>query len=734
MISDTYATLGGIHVQRSVEPLPVANAIEPVIAALDARRGALFASSYEYPGRYTRWDMGFVDPPLAVVARGRRVRLEALNPRGEVLLPVMARVLEGTAAIERVASGDGAVTATVRPPASRFVEEERSRQPSVFSVLRALIDLFRHSEEPHLGLYGAFGYDLAFQFEPIRPRLPRPSDQRDLVLYLPDELIIVDHRREIAQRRRYDFAVDGRTTAGLPREGATRPFVGADGVPRTGDHEPGDYAGIVRIAREAFKRGDLFEVVPGQTFFEPCPSPPSELFLRLRERNPSPYGFLMNLGEAEYLVGASPEMYVRVDGDRVETCPISGTIARGRDPIGDAAQILALLTSAKDESELTMCTDVDRNDKSRICVPGSVRVIGRRQIEMYARLIHTVDHVEGRLRPEFDALDAFLAHAWAVTVTGAPKTWAMQFIEDHERSPRAWYGGAVGLLGLDGNLNTGLTLRTIRVKDGAAEVRVGATLLYDSEPDAEEEETRLKASAFLDALRRPRGVEAGARLDPPRSGAGRRVLLVDHQDSFVHTLANYLRQTGAEVTTLRAGFPEAVLDDLRPELVVLSPGPGTPQDFDVSGTLRALLARGIPTFGVCLGLQGMVEHLGGELGVLDYPMHGKASRIRVRGGRLFAGLPGEFTAGRYHSLFAIREKLPAGLEVTAESDDGVVMAVEHAHLPLAAVQFHPESIMSLEGDVGLRLLRNVVTGLTAPSGSAPGSPSPAGAPIPGRTR
>ncbi len=204
-------------------------------------------------------------------------------------------------------------------------------------------------------------------------------------------------------------------------------------------------------------------------------------------------------------------------------------------------------------------------------------------------------------------------------------------------------------------------------------------------------------------------MEAGARVEAPRTGAGRRVLLVDHQDSFVHTLANYLRQTGAEVTTRRAGFPASVLDELRPDLVVLSPGPGTPSDFDLSGTLKALLERGIPTFGVCLGLQGIVEHLGGELGVLDYPMHGKASRIRVRGGRLFAGLPGEFTAGRYHSLFALREKLPAVLEVTAESDDGIVMAVEHAHLPLAAVQFHPESIMSLEGDVGLRLLRNVVT-------------------------
>jgi len=406
-------------------------------------------------------------------------------------------------------------------------------------------------------------------------------------------------------------------------------------------------------------------------------------------------------------------MYVRVDDDRVETCPISGTIARGRDPIGDAAQIVALITSTKDESELTMCTDVDRNDKSRICVPGSVRVIGRRQIEMYSRLIHTVDHVEGHLRAGFDALDAFLAHTWAVTVTGAPKAWAMQFIEDHERSPRLWYGGAIGLLGFDGNMNTGLTLRTVRVKDGVAEVRVGATLLYDSVPDEEERETHLKASAFLDAIRRPRRAATAETVEAPRPGQGKRILLVDHQDSFVHTLANYLRQTGAEVTTLRAGFPATSLDELRPDLVVLSPGPGTPADFDVSGTLAALVSRGIPTFGVCLGLQGMVEHFGGTLGVLDYPMHGKASRIRVVGGRIFAGLPVEFAAGRYHSLFAIPEKLPADLVVTAQSADGVIMAIEHRTLPLAAVQFHPESILSLDDEVGLRLLRNVVDALTA---------------------
>ena len=708
---DTYLTRGGLVVHRTVEEIPIEGAIEPIVDALDTRRGVLLASSYEYPGRYTRWDMGFVDPPLELVTRGRDFRIAALNERGRVLLPAIAATVQALPAVASSRLAEDALSGAIHAPAGRFPEEERSKQPSVFSLLRALVDLFYSAKDPHLGLYGAFGYDLAFQFEPIRIRLERPADQRDLVLYLPDELIIVDHRRERAMRRRYDFELAGDSTRGQPRGGSSEPFGGRDQVDRACDHAPGEYAAGVRLAREAFKRGDLFEVVPGQTFFEPCPAPPSEIFRRLRERNPAPYGFLINLGQAEYLVGASPEMYVRVDGDRVETCPISGTIARGADPISDAAKILELLNSTKDESELTMCTDVDRNDKSRICKPGSVRVIGRRQIELYSRLIHTVDHVEGHLRDEFDALDAFLAHTWAVTVTGAPKVWAMQFIEDHEKSPRAWYGGAVGLIGFDGNLNTGLTLRTIRVKDGVAQVRAGSTLLYDSDPEEEERETRVKASAFIDALRRPRGVPLQPAVPVPRPGAGKRILLVDHQDSFVHTLANYLRQTGAEVVTLRAGFPHEEMDALRPDLIVLSPGPGEPRDFDVSETLGAAIERGLPVFGVCLGLQGMVEHFGGELAVLPYPMHGKPSRICVRGGRIFQGLPNEFTAGRYHSLFAVREKLPAGLAVTAESEDGTVMAVEHAELPLAAVQFHPESLLTLDGEVGLHLIRNFVAQL-----------------------
>jgi anthranilate synthase len=260
-------------------------------------------------------------------------------------------------------------------------------------------------------------------------------------------------------------------------------------------------------------------------------------------------------------------------------------------------------------------------------------------------------------------------------------------------------------------MNTGLTLRTIRVNNGVAEIRVGATLLYDSDPDEEEQETHLKASAFIDALRRPRNVTLETQAAPTLPGIEKRILLVDHQDSFVHTLANYLRQTGAEVVTLRAGFPHEELDTLQPHLVVLSPGPGTPKDFDVSGTLAAAIDRRLPVFGVCLGLQGMVEHFGGTLGVLSYPMHGKPACIRSAGGRLFRGLPREFTAARYHSLFALPDKLPSCLKVTAESEDGIIMAIEHESLPLAAVQFHPESILTLGEDVGLRLIRNVVAAL-----------------------
>ena len=710
----SYRTAGGIRIQREISDQPYRSADNALAGALDTRRGVLFSSSFEFPGRYTRWDMGFVDPPLVFTACGRRFTIDALNPRGHILLAPIAEVVGALAATTIERTSADRISGAIGETTERFPEERRSRQPSVFSVLRALVHLFASSEDQHLGFYGAFGYDLVFQFEPTKLRLPRPADQRDLVLYLPDEILIVDHMRQSAAVHRYEFEVRGAKTSSLPRTTAPDPYRldrAAATRPSESDHGPGEYAALVERARAAFVRGDRFEVVVGQLFADACGDLPSVVFQRLRQANPAPYGALINLGQGEFIVAASPEMYVRVEGRRIETCPISGTIARGRDPVEDAERIRELLNSTKDESELTMCTDVDRNDKSRVAIPGSVRVIGRRQIELYSRLIHTVDHVEGTLAEPFDALDGFLSHAWAVTVTGAPKLWAIRFIEEQERSSRRWYGGAIGRITFDGNMNTGLTLRTIRMQDGVAEVRAGATLLYDSDPQGEEAETRLKASAMFTAIRGPAAAAARAPLSTG-VGSGRKVLLIDHEDSFVHTLANYIRTTGAEVVTMR---PELGRSELRQgadaDLVVLSPGPGRPADFAMNETLELLVERRLPVFGVCLGLQGIVEYFGGSLDVLDVPMHGKPSLVRVLGGRLLRGLPREFTVGRYHSLYARRSTLPSALSITAETEDRVIMAIEHACLPITAVQFHPESVMTSQSEIGMPVITSVFSAL-----------------------
>ena len=716
----SYTTQGNIFVSRTVEKISTQAAIEEVLLRLDSQRGGLLKSQYEYPGRYTRWAIGFVNPPLELATRDNNFTLTAHNDRGLILLEYLAEALASLSELTSLEKTERQLFGAVKLTEQIFSEEERSRQPSVFTVVREIIRLFSSCEDEHLGLYGAFGYDLVFQFEQMSKQQERADDQRDLVLYLPDEILIVDYYEQQGYRLQYEFVTEHGTTRDLPRTGEKIDYRGENLTPdRNCDHEAGEYEERVKEALEYFRRGDLFEVVPSQNFSKHCTKSPTQLFRILKEINPSPYGFIFNLG-GEYLIGASPEMFVKVDGKRVETCPISGTIRRGKDAIEDSSQIQKLLNSDKDKSELTMCTDVDRNDKSRICEPGSVRVIGRRQIEMYSHLIHTVDHVEGLMRPEFDALDAFLTHLWAVTVTGAPKRWAMEFIEQRERSPRRWYGGAVGYLTFDGNLNTGLILRTIRLQNTIAEVRAGATVLYDSDPEAEAQETITKAAALFQTLEQ---AQAGDLLtvdslpEQAQPGIGKRVLLIDHEDSFVHTLANYIRQTGATVKTIRHGFAESLLDKEQPDLVVLSPGPGRPKDFKVAETIFACQKRQIPVFGVCLGLQGIVEAFGGELGVLDYPQHGKVSEISVVAddSTLFQDLSTSFEVGRYHSLYALPEKLPAELKVTAVTEDGVIMSVEHQTLPIAAVQFHPESIMTLAGGIGQSIIDNAVRHYTNPA-------------------
>ena len=699
-----YTTPGGIVVTRTGSKVPYHKGLKSLLRQLDNYRGVYLSSGYEYPGRYSRWDVAILKPPLEIVATARRMEFRPLNARGETLLQMLEPALAKHPHWEMFQREGSRLVGLLKPLPALFPEEERSKLPSAFSILRALTNEFSSPEDSHLGLVGAFGFDLLFRFDPIELKLPR-TETHDLRLFLFDELYLMDRKKEQIECFRWDFASPGHSTQGLKRQGAR-----ATRQPKrkpasiTSDHTPEEYMRNVETVRARMKQGDYYEVVLRQTFQTPYSGKASDLFESIQTASPSPYEFLIQFGD-EQLVGASPEMFVRIEGRRIETCPISGTARRTGDPLADHDAIKALLASPKEESELTMCTDVDRNDKSRVCVPGTVKIIGRRLIEAYAGLFHTVDHVEGTLDQPYDSLDAFLTHMWAVTVIGAPKKWASQAVENLEKSARQWYGGAIGIISMNGDINTGITIRTAHLKDGYAHYSAGATILYDSEPAAEEAETRLKATGFFRALA-PKTPAAAPVAEQPAHHL--KLLLVDNDDCFIHTLANYTRQAGARVVTYRHGFPREVIARELPDLLLVSPGPGRPGDFGVPDLVRHCASLGLPVFGVCLGLQGIVEAFGGVLDVLDYPMHGKPSYIHHTGAGVFAGLPERFKVGRYHSLHARRSALPECLEITAESDDGIIMGVRHKTLPIEAVQFHPESLLTLEGGVGQRLMRNAM--------------------------
>lgn len=722
IVKKTFVTPRGISIQIERQLLPEDQKLTELVRKLDSERGMYLSSGIDFPDRYSQWEIGFSNPPLALTSRGRRLTVEALNPRGVALLEMLEDILSSDPAVQLSERGARRLVLDVERPVRLFAEEERSLQPSVFTPLRCLISEFSGLDDDLLGLYGAFGHDLIFQFEPLALRHARGENDKDMHVYLPDEIYILDRRRETCTKVRYEFARGGVSTADFDstRFELVKSVAGTpahtliDATTLRSEPESDDYVALVEAARERMRVGDVYELVLHRRFSARGEFLPSELSREMRSINPSPYEFVCQFGE-EQLIGTSPEMFIRVNGRRVESCPISGTVRRGSNAMEDAAAIKRLLNSEKDEVELTMCTDVDRNDKARICVPGSVRLLSRRMIERYAGLYHTVDHVEGTLLPSMTGIDAFLTHMWAVTLTGSPKPMAMRLIEEMEPMPRQWYGGAVGVLKFNGDVATGITIRTVHVRGDTAHYRVGATLVYDSIGSEEEIETRTKGTVFFRMLDRfsQQATSRAATDTAPASqpGAGKRIIILDNEDSFVHILADYFRQTGAHVQTYRHGLDIDRIVGLAPDLVVHSPGPGRPADFGVPELVIGLAELGIAQFGVCLGLQGIVEAFGGALRLLDMPRQGKTWQVEHDGRDLFDGLPNSCEVGAYHALCADEESVPECLEVTARTDAGVVMAVRHRKLPIRAVQFHPESILTMQDAVGFRLICNLVASL-----------------------
>ena len=226
--------------------------------------GLLLTSSYEYPGRYARWTVGFLSPPIQIEGKGLDFTISALNSRGKVILKIIEdHLLSYDKLFKLQLVDDSTLSGKVIPSSRYFNEEERSQQPSLFSLVRSIRELFSSEQLGQLGLYGAFGYDLAFQFEPIKLFKPRMDDQRDLLLYLPDEIIVVDKYRSDSWKVQFDFSKNGLSTRGLARSPCLSKFVPATASDEfeSRDTPQSQYAKNVVAAKEQFRLGNLFEVV-----------------------------------------------------------------------------------------------------------------------------------------------------------------------------------------------------------------------------------------------------------------------------------------------------------------------------------------------------------------------------------------------------------------------------------------------------------------------------------------
>src|ERR1035437_6765620 len=278
-----YRTRGGLEVSRSVEQFSGgASRLDDLIDLLDRRRGVVLSSGTRVPGRYESFDLGFSDPPLRLETTGPDFSLQALNARGEVLIAFLGDALREPCVViteENATRLKGHIVRGAAP----VDEDQRTRRASVMSLVRDLVAALGANDDPMLGLFGAFAYDLVFQIEDLVQKRARAADQRDIVLYVPDRLLAYDRATGRGVVLSYDFAWKGKSTEGLPRETAESVYAR---TPRQGfsDHAPGEYQATVETARAAFARGDLFEAVPGQLFGGPCQRPPAHGLLRLWRR------------------------------------------------------------------------------------------------------------------------------------------------------------------------------------------------------------------------------------------------------------------------------------------------------------------------------------------------------------------------------------------------------------------------------------------------------------------
>jgi anthranilate synthase component 1 len=384
-----------------------------------------------------------------------------------------------------------------------FLQNEMNRFPAV-----------RLPNAPRFtgGLVGYLGYESVRFFEPTLKSKMKRADIPDGIYLLADTIVAFDH----ARRTIFLIAnvLDGDTQAAEAKLDSIAARIHEPLPPAQkinvkpskvkASHTQGTYEDMVRAAKEHIVAGDIFQVVLSQRFSRETNVQPFDVYRSVRRLNPSPYMFFFDFGlvddEPLYIVGSSPEMFVRLEGRTASLRPIAGTRPRGADGDADAALAKDLLADPKERAEHVMLVDLGRNDLGRVCEYGTIKVSDFFTVEKYSHVMHIVSHVEGTLRPELTAFDLVRAAFPAGTVSGAPKVRAMEIIADLESNARNAYAGMIGYFGFDGAMDTCLAIRTMVGRGNTVSVQAGAGIVADSDPSTEYQETVNKASAMLRAI------------------------------------------------------------------------------------------------------------------------------------------------------------------------------------------------------------------------------------------
>ncbi|APE01493.1 anthranilate synthase component I [Alteromonas mediterranea] len=506
------------------------------------KSNALLLESAEIDSKDDLQSLLMVDAALRMECRGNRVEVKALTGNGASVLPLFAsHAPEGLHVTERT---DTLVTLLCDEADSELDEDSRLKAASVMDALRIVINKITPiRQHPHaVFLGGVFAYDMLAGFEKLPDVAEGENDCPDFVFYLAETLITVDHQTrethligsvfsggEVAQQY---FAIAQRLEAihqQLHDMPAKPVLVNKNAASQSG-HTLSATASVqngqtlssldasVDISDEQFcthvldlkqhiLAGDIFQVVPSRTFSLPCPSP-LLAYAKLKESNPSPYMFYMQ-DAAFSIFGASPESALKYESEsnQIEIYPIAGTRPRGKRPDGtidrdlDSRIELNLREDTKEKSEHIMLVDLARNDVAKVSRPGTRYVKDLLKVDRYSHVMHLVSRVVGQLRDDLDALHAYQACMNMGTLVGAPKVSAATLIREVEQKRRGSYGGAVGYLNGQGDMDTCIVIRSAFVKNGTAYIQAGAGVVYDSVPQAEADETRAKAQAVIGAVK-----------------------------------------------------------------------------------------------------------------------------------------------------------------------------------------------------------------------------------------